>query len=87
MMYPSALSLSSCANSAGTELLAIACSQLTGDRWGGEVVLCDAVTLRPCGTLRTASGATDVQWLSGSGFVPQYGLIVIRQSNTSQWLF
>jgi hypothetical protein len=64
--FPTALSFcAATTNSSGTDLVACACSSLTGDEWRGRIALLDARTLRPRAAIPTASGVVDLQWLGG----------------------
>ena len=68
LRFPCALSHSAAArNSSGADLLAVACSALTGDEWRGRIALLDARTLCERASLPAASGVSDVHWLDGCG--------------------
>lgn len=64
-MHPYPCALSVCDASAGANLVAVACSSLTGDEWRGRIALLDAGSLRERASLPTASGVCDVVWLPG----------------------
>jgi hypothetical protein len=64
--FPTALSFcAATANSSGADLVACACSALTGDEWRGRIAVLDARTLRARASIPSASGVVDLHWIGG----------------------